>query len=139
MNTLDIASLTPDWHADALCAQMCARFPYKGRYGYATEDWFPDPGSHDAGTTDKLKKVLRICSLCPVKRECLVAAMHEEVGAGRRYGIRGGVGGATRHRYRNMDREQAVDQMLEIGRAKALRLGLLNHDAVKEEPRTWTT
>lgn len=67
----------PDWQTSAACA---AADP---------EAWFPD---HNM-TADNLR-ALDICrQTCPVRQECLDAAMDEERGLGRasRFGIRGGL------------------------------------------------
>ena len=63
------------WHEQAACL------------GQDTELWFPYPG--DLFTKSY---ALRVCGSCPVRRECLDAALAEETGAVKGvYGIRGGM------------------------------------------------
>lgn len=72
------------WAQDALCAQT------------DPEIFFPNKG-------ESIQKAVRICSQCPVRQECLDAAMEEESarsGYGR-YGIRGGVTARERSRIAN--------------------------------------
>jgi WhiB family redox-sensing transcriptional regulator len=63
-----LAALIPEWHADAVCAQV------------DPDTWFPEKG----GSTRDPKA---ICAGCPVRQQCLDYALeHDE-----RFGIWGGV------------------------------------------------
>lgn len=60
---------------------------------YDPELFYPDTGRHDL-----VKLAKRICSTCPVKDQCLAAAMAEEGAAVGRFGIRGGMTAQERRR-----------------------------------------
>ena len=68
-----------DWTIDAMCAQV------------GGDLWYVDP--EGAGTGMQRRTAIRICGDCPVKTQCLNAAMRLEQGMGRtsRFGIWGGL------------------------------------------------
>jgi WhiB family transcriptional regulator, redox-sensing transcriptional regulator len=68
-----IGSEPPEWTLSALCAQVDPEF------------WFPEKG----GSTREAKKV---CSVCPVRAECLAYGLHDG------YGIFGGLSERDRRR-----------------------------------------
>lgn len=71
-----------DWLADAACR------------GRPTDWWFPIRGDHFAA-----RVAIVVCKSCPVRAECLAAALVEEaVVDGPRSGIRGGVTAEARSR-----------------------------------------
>lgn len=72
-----LARAVPAWHADALCKE----FP--------SVSWFPEQGV-DARTAKA------ICARCPVRVECLAAA----VARGEKFGIWGGLSAAEVRRRR---------------------------------------
>lgn len=73
-----------EWELDAACRE------------YPTEIFFGDEG----WTTDNQMAVDLVCSVCPVRQECLEAALWEERDAvKRRHGIRGGMSANQRHAY----------------------------------------
>lgn len=90
-------TLTPagQWRLQAECARP--------EYEDQRDIWF----AHTTQTAD-VEQAKRICkTLCPVREECLAAAIREEGGrnATSRYGIRGGLQGAGRRGV--YDRERA--------------------------------
>lgn len=72
------------WELDAACRE------------YPTEIFFGDTKGWSAENSDAIKYV---CGGCPVRQECLEAALWEEQGLKRneRYGIRGGMSARQRH------------------------------------------
>lgn len=75
------------WAQDALCAQI------------DPEIFFPNKG-------ESIKQAVSICSQCPVRQECLDAALEEEAASSGygRYGIRGGLTARERARIANGSR-----------------------------------
>lgn len=63
------------WIYEALCR------------GIDTEMFYPEKGQ---GSSYESKLILRMCSQCPVKINCLEVALRSEEGHGRGYGIWGG-------------------------------------------------
>lgn len=83
------APVTPGWEADALCPQT------------DPEVFYPIKGGNPQDAKD-------ICHQCPVRVDCLQAAMAEEGDAGSyRWGVRGGYTADERRRMaRNHTRRQ---------------------------------
>jgi WhiB family redox-sensing transcriptional regulator len=77
--------VTGGWQARAACAQLVA-------LGWEPETW--------TETDDPRGAAGQVCRHCPVREDCLAAALAEEAGRGRRsrHGIRGGLGPAARYR-----------------------------------------
>jgi WhiB family redox-sensing transcriptional regulator len=69
-----IAGLTPRWHKDAACR------------GEPSSTFFPPPGG-------KNKRAFEICGRCPVRENCLTAALDDEQGD---FGIRAGMSANAR-------------------------------------------
>lgn len=106
----DTAERADQWRQDAACARP--------EYADQRDIWF-------APTTRQSDIVLAksICkTLCPVREECLAAAVREEGGrtTESRYGIRGGLQGAGRRRMydRERARRRAAEQASEAGPGK---------------------
>lgn len=83
------------WRKNAACA--------RDEYAHQRDLWFANPS--DAADVALAKSICK--TLCPVREECLAAAIREEGGrnATSRYGIRGGLQGAGRRGV--YDRERA--------------------------------
>jgi hypothetical protein len=54
-------------------------------------DFFPNVSADDRTRRNAYVHAIAICATCPVRRECLDAALHEERDARERYGCRGGL------------------------------------------------
>ncbi|RSS59550.1 WhiB family transcriptional regulator [Streptomyces sp. WAC01280] len=81
------------WDRSALCV------------GKPTNEFFPDPTDAEGH-----KAAVAVCGLCPVREECLAAALAEEGarGVSSRYGIRGGKTPTTRfHLYKATAKKRA--------------------------------
>ena len=97
------------WHDDGACAIICTH-----RIGGEPKEWvcakceahhnlFFPPGTGDAENRKGGRPVVRhgnrdpyaagqaLCNDCPVKQQCLTAALAEEPNESRRYGLRGGL------------------------------------------------
>lgn len=74
-----------DWSINALCATD----QFAGR----RDLWFPTPGDDAA-----IAEARSVCKQCPVRQECLTAALREEGGVHpyKRHGIRAGMTGHQR-------------------------------------------
>lgn len=75
----------PDWHAEALCAEVGGDF------------WFPEKG----GSTRDAK---RICAGCEVRDKCLAGAVERR----ERFGIWGGLSERERRKLWNRDARAAA-------------------------------
>jgi WhiB family redox-sensing transcriptional regulator len=90
-------SAVPKWHKRAYC-----------RY-YDPELWFAD-GMGNAPSYRNLDQAKSICADCPVRRECLEDALHQESGraAEARHGIRAGLTPADRYNLHRHNRKKAA-------------------------------
>ena len=104
-----------EWTRQAACA------------GKPTEWWFPEKNRL---TAPRVLGALRLCVLCPVRRQCLQEAM--EIPETMDYGIRGGLYDAERRTARRERSENFhdIDGMLKKARLRAIRKGLVKEEEV---------
>ena len=95
MSTLDLLGDTPDWMAEALCAEV------------DPDLWFPETG----GSSREAK---RVCARCGVRAECLAYALAND----ERYGVWGGQSERARRKLRTRQ-ARPVDPRAEWIRALA--------------------
>ena len=105
--------------------------------------WYPDNGPDARGlTAPRTQSALRLCALCPVRRECLSDAMNEDGWLD--LGIRGGVDETTRLKARHVcppgsmtnrrtcrgecvtDMEAVVERLLKEAQERAVKMGLIS-------------
>lgn len=81
---------------------------YAACIGVPTEFYFVDVKGSDGGVETRMAR--KICESCPVRRQCLDAALYAErnVGPKLRFGIRGGLGPRQRaNLWKNLQKQQS--------------------------------